>query len=243
MGGDAKSTDVPQNAYTGQTATNAFNAAGAVGAMPNYAQGANEQFTNPLYSPLMSPTTFKPQSLVDTGNNMTGQGQQIFNMGMDPQNKQFDFYNQKYLDAARASSAAAGLSTSPAGVGTVNQGEADFTNKWAMNEFQKANTGAQTAGALEGAGAGLAASAPNMQMQALTSLIETLMKSYAQPQQNFTNQATLMGAENQQNNTAISSAQQSNQAALQNSPWAFLGALGGSLAPKMTMALPTPGGG
>lgn len=211
--------------------------------MPNYAQNANDKFTNPLFSPLLSPTTFNPQSLVDTGNNMTGQGQSIFNMGMDPQNKQFDFYNQKFLDGARASSAAAGLSMSPAGVGTVNQGEADFTNQWAMNQFNKANSGAQTAGALEGAGAGLAASAPNMQMQSLSAMIQSLMQNYAQPQQALTNQFNLAGTQNQQNQTSISSAQQANQAALQNSPWAFLGALGGSLAPKMTMAMPFPGGG
>lgn len=212
--------------------------------MPNYALTANNAYTPNVYGGnLFTSTDFNPQDLITSGRNVSNEAPNLFgaanttfNQAADPQMAQYDFYNQKVLDAINAQEAARGIAMTPAGAGVTGQTEADFSNQWALNQSQKmAQALAAMTGAYGGAsstaatGGQLQAGGSAFQQSSLSNLIQSLLQNYTQPQQNIANQLGFMGAANAQNQTSVASAQQQNQAALLNSPLAFLGALGGSV--------------
>jgi len=168
------------------------------------------------------------------GSNLYSYGDATMGVGLDPNMHQYDYYEQKMRDKLNVNNANAGIATSPWGAEVVGQSEAEFANQWALSESQKADaalsaaTGAYGTGAnIQGRGQELALSAPTFQQQSLSGLIDSLMKNYAFPEQGIQNVLSYMGAANAQNQTSVSSAQQQNAAAKQNSPFSFLGSLAG----------------
>lgn len=267
MGGGAVSANVPTNQNTQQSANNTFGSVNNFGSMPNYALESNNAYTPNVFSQnLFSPTNFNPQSLVNAGNNMSdiggqvsnqsqnlyGMGNDAFAVGADPNLSQYNYYDKLLTDSMNAENSAAGIGSTPYGAYVTDSANASFTNQWAMNESSKLNaalqaasgaygqgaSGQATGAGLMGAGQSLAASGPAFSSQELSQLLSALEQNYAFPQQNITNQLGYMSGANAQNQTAIQSAQQQTMANYMNSPFAFLGALGGAFAPKVSLTAP-----
>ena len=100
----------------------------------------------------------------NTGGNLIGTGMNtipnmasaVFNTSFDPQSSLYARTLQQTTDAARANAAAAGLATTPYGVGLVNQATNNFNIDWQNNQLQRQALGANTAGSLFNTGAGIA---------------------------------------------------------------------------------------
>ena len=96
-------------------------------------------------------------NLVNTGmNTIPGMASSIFQSSFDPQNAVYNRTLQQVQDASRANAAAAGVATTPYGVGLNNQATNNFNIDWASNLLQRQALGANTANTLLGTGAGIA---------------------------------------------------------------------------------------
>lgn len=244
MGAGARESNVPQNPYTQQAAGQGYKAVQDFGQMQNFPMTANNAYVPTVYNQtLFNPSGYDPSHTVNVGNQISAEGANLIDpatqtmmMGLDPQMAQFNFYDQKMADAARAANAAAGIGTTPWGAAVEGQDQSNFINQWALAQSQKADAALQagagaygTATGMQGLGQQVAQSAPAFQSGELGQLLSALEQNYTFPQANLSNQMTYMGQANAQNQTAVQSAAQQAQAAQMNSPWAFLGSLSGGL--------------
>lgn len=100
-------------------------------------------------------------------------GQQVYNMGMDPQNALYGRTAQQLQDQTGATNSMYGLGSSGAGAGVANQAMSNFNIDWQNNELSRALQGLQgltgaasTAGAYGQLGTAQAQSAPGYQLSA-----------------------------------------------------------------------------
>lgn len=231
MGGSSP-PPAPANPYTGLSQANTQSLSGMqnLQSMPNYAQNLFGNYGSGLAS-MLNPTTYNPQDIVNQGNflsgqgaGMFGQGQQLMNMGLDPQGAYYNQAFQQNLDQTRAAEAARGIATTPYGAGLENMSNQQFNNMW---QNQQAMRASQLAGAAQGlygqgthtmgSGAGLAAATPTMQMQQLLGLQQAGMNSYALPQQATQNWLNYLNQGTQSQNQAYQNQMQAWQSGQQQS--------------------------
>lgn len=96
------------------------------------------------------------------GQGLTQQGQNLFNLGgsiyqnaFDPQNQLYGYLQGQNTQQSQVNAAAAGLATTPYGVGTTNQSNQLFNLGWQNNQLGREIQGANAIGGLSQTGAGL----------------------------------------------------------------------------------------
>ncbi|MGK8202882.1 hypothetical protein ACRS8P_29325 [Burkholderia cenocepacia] len=88
-----------------------------------------------------------------TQNALLSAGQNVFNMGLDPQNALYNRTLQQVTDQSNAVNSMYGLGSSGAGAGLTNQAIGNFNIDWQNNQLQRALSGLQGyAGAANTAG-------------------------------------------------------------------------------------------
>jgi hypothetical protein len=240
----------PSNPYTGLGASNAgaLSGMGQIAHGPNYSANTYNQYGGGLAGSLAA-TNYNPQQNVNYGNYMAqqgqgmyGQGQQLMNMGLDPQQAYYNQAFQQQQEQTRAGEAARGILTSPAGQALETQGNQYFNNLW---QNQQAARAAQLAGAANqtygmGAqnmlgGAGLAAGTVGQQYGQLGQMQQAGLSSYAQPQQatqnylNYLNQGSNYQQQAYQAQLQAQAQQNQQQSAMYGGIGQGLGMLGGLL--------------
>ena|SRR5487761_1943556 len=123
--------------YYNQTQTPGYNSAGV--------QGAGAQVMN-------------------AGQGQIGVGQNIQNMGLDPQSALYNRTQQQLTDQTRAGLAARGLDMTPYGAGVEGQTMGNFNIDWQNQQLQRAIQGAQAGGGVMQQGGAMAQQGANMQM-------------------------------------------------------------------------------
>lgn len=174
----------------GQAANNAFY---GIGGLQPYASGGSNAFNtagnisaglqNNPYSSIFQQGGINAGNLATsqalgqygTGAALTGAGigalpyaQSIFNTAMDPQQQLYGYLQNQNTQQSNANLAAAGLATTPYGVGLTNQSNQLFNMNWQNAQLGREATGASAAGGLlqqaggaAATGQGLMASAPS----------------------------------------------------------------------------------
>ncbi|EMN5130239.1 hypothetical protein RVV79_003355 [Burkholderia contaminans] len=90
---------------------------------------------------------------IATQNSLLSGGQNLMNMGLDPQNALYDRTRQQVTDQSAATNSMYGLGSSAAGAGLQNQALSNFNIDWQNNQLQRAAQGLQAyAGAANTAG-------------------------------------------------------------------------------------------
>ena len=92
-------------------------------------------------------------------------GQQVYNMGMDPQNALYNRTQQQVQDQSAATNSMYGLGTSGVGAGLQNQAMSNFNIDWQNQQLQRASQGASSMNQLDQT-AGQYGSLGGAQMQA-----------------------------------------------------------------------------
>ncbi|MGR3910023.1 hypothetical protein Q3A80_23560 [Burkholderia sp. SR8] len=88
-----------------------------------------------------------------TQNSLLNAGQNLYNLGMDPQNALYNRTRQQVTDQSNAVNSMYGLGTSAAGAGLTNQALSNFNIDWQNNQLSRAMQGLQGyAGAANTAG-------------------------------------------------------------------------------------------
>lgn len=144
-------------------------------AINNYGQGyqnaANQAGTS--YGNLASQMGTQSGLNFGTQQSLLNAGQQVYNMGMDPQNALYNRTAQQLQDQTGATNSMYGLGSSGAGAGVANQAMSNFNIDWQNNELSRALQGLQgytgaasTAGAYGQFGTAQAQSVPGYQLAA-----------------------------------------------------------------------------
>ncbi len=146
----------------------------------NIGQVANNQLPMQAYNffapQLMSATPYgyDPAQLVQSGQNLSSQGQGLFDWGnmalqegFDPQDMAYGRTADRLRNQMRASQGARGgaVLMSPHGAALENQGMSDFNLDWRMGELQRQQMGAQTAASLFGQGTNMVGQGAQIQQQ------------------------------------------------------------------------------
>lgn len=223
MGGSSSPPPAPttyQYGHMGGADTGAF---GGINQMNNAQNYGGQLFGNygMGLGGMLQATDYSAQNTVNQGNymagqgmNMFGQGNQLFNLGMDQQHALYNQSFQQNVDQTRAAEAARGVAMTPYGAGLESQSNQQFNNLWQNQQAMRAAQLAQAAQgmygqgmATMGAGAGLAANAPTMQIQNLLGLQHGGMNAYALPQQNIQNYLNYMSGGTQADQAATANYQ------------------------------------
>ncbi len=210
----------------------------------NYPQQTYQQFA-PGLATMAGPSGYDPAATVQAGNFMTGQGmgmyglgQQLYNLGMDPQSDLYNRMFQQQQEQTRAGEAARGLATTPVGAAMESQANRDFNMAWQNAQLQRALQGAAGAQGMFGAGAqnilggqGLAGAVPGQQLGVMQGLQQAGLGAYALPQQNIQNWQNYLSAASNAQQQAYQAQLQAYQAKQQQQAGMFggLGYLGGAL--------------
>lgn len=115
---------------------NAANAYG--GGYQNAANAAGQGYTN-AGAALTSLGNFD----LNAQQQLYGAGQQVFNLGLDPQNALYDRTKQQVTDQSAATNSMYGLGSSAAGAGVQNQALSNFNIDWENNQLSRALQGLQ----------------------------------------------------------------------------------------------------
>ena len=198
MGSSNPMPDAPTNPYTGLQGANAGATAGMnqIANGPNYAANTYNQYGGGLAGSLQA-TNYNPQQNVSGGQFMMGQapgmyaqGNQLMNMGLDPQKAYYNQAFQQNQEQTRAGLEARGINSSPAGQGIENQSNQYFNNLWQNQQAARATQLSGAAGQMYGqgaanmtGGAGLAAGTVGQQYGQLGQQQQFGLASYAQNQQ------------------------------------------------------------
>ena len=135
--------------YYGQSLQGGMNALATYGNLN--AQRANEA-SNQYYGLGQAMNQQGWQNL-GTQANLLGAGQQIYNMGLDPQSALYGRTLQQLQDQTGATNSMYGLGSSAAGAGVANQALSNFNIDWQNNQLSRALQGLQGyAGAANTAG-------------------------------------------------------------------------------------------
>ncbi|RQX81790.1 hypothetical protein DF034_17395 [Burkholderia anthina] len=132
--------------YGQQSLWQGYNASGQYG--PQYQNAANA--AGEQYSGLSSFLNAMAQNNVGTQNSLLGAGQNVFNMGLDPQNALYDRTRQQVTDQSNAVNSMYGLGSSGAGAGLTNQALSNFNIDWQNNQLSRALSGLQGYGQAAG---------------------------------------------------------------------------------------------
>lgn len=167
------------NAYSGVGGLSQYNIPGQI--LPQYSQIAQNAVNNPYASGYQSGAGLSGGVGVQSGLNAYNAGGQLgnsalntlpdvsalLNLGFDPQNALYSRTLQQVQDQTNAQLSQSGVASTPYGAGVAAQTLGNFNIDWQNNALNRANQGAQGAGALLGqagntatAGANLQASAP-----------------------------------------------------------------------------------
>lgn len=124
------------------------------------------------------------------GMNQFGGGQQVFNMGLDPQRQLHDYLQQQTIDQSRAATSARGIGMSPYAAGLENEATRNFNMDWQNQQLQRAGYGLgamgranQVGGADITASLGFGAQAPQFAMQGGMAPIQAQQFGYNIPNQ------------------------------------------------------------
>ena len=198
MGSSNPMPTAPQNPYSGlgQANTGAMSGMNQISNGTNYAANTYNQYGGGLAGSLQA-TNYNPQNNINAGNTMMGQapgmyaqGNQLMNMGLDPQS---NYYNQAFgqnQQQTRAGLEARGIDMSPAGQAAETQSNQYFDNMWQNQQAQRAATMAGAANQMYGqagsqmlGGAGLNAQTVGQQYGQLGQMQQAGLANYAQTQQ------------------------------------------------------------
>ena len=265
MGSSNPMPDAPKNPYTGmdQAGTGATTGMNKIASGPNYAANTYNQYGGGLAGSLQA-TNYNPQANVNAGNymmgqgqNMYGQGNQLMNMGLDPQSNYYNQAFQQNQEQGRAGLQARGLNSSPAGQGIENQSNQYFNNLWQNQQAARAAQLSGAAGQMYGqgaanvsGGAGLAAQTVGQQYGQLGQQQQFGLASYAQDQQatqnymNYLNQGGSYQAQMYQAQMAAQAQQQAQDAGAAKGIGSMVGMVAGGVmgGPMGAMAGSTLGG-
>jgi hypothetical protein len=192
----------PANPYSGleQASQGAQAGMNQIAGGPNYAAQTYQQYGGGLAGSLAA-TNYSAQQNVAGGQymmglapGMYGQGQNLMNMGLDPQRAYYNQAQMQNQQQTRAALEARGINSSPAGAAQEAQSNQYFNNLW---QNQQAARAAQLAGAANqtygmGAqsmlgGAGLAAGTVGQQYGQMAQMQQAGLAAYAQNQQGLQN--------------------------------------------------------
>lgn len=148
---------------------------GGMGALgmygPGYQSAANQ--TGTQYGNLSNTLNTQAGQNFGTQGNLLQAGQNVFNMGLDPQSALYDRTRQQVTDQSNAVNSMYGLGSSGAGAGMTNQALSNFNIDWQNNQLQRALQGLQgyagaanTAGRFGELGTSQASSAPGYGLMA-----------------------------------------------------------------------------
>jgi hypothetical protein len=125
-----------------------------------------------------------------TQQGLLGAGQNVYNMGLDPQNALYNRSVQQLQDQTGATNSMYGLGSSAAGAGVANQALGNFNIDWQNQQLQRAAQGLQSygqaagvAGQYGGAGLNAAASVPGYIQQMGATPYNTAQQIAAAPGQ------------------------------------------------------------
>lgn len=137
---------------------------------PGYQAAANNAGAG--YSNLANILNTQSGQNFGTQNALLGAGQQVFNLGLDPQSALYDRTRQQVTDQSNAVNSAYGLGSSAAGAGMTNQALSNFNIDWQNNQLGRALQGLQgyagaagTAGRYGELGTQQASAAPGYTLQ------------------------------------------------------------------------------
>lgn len=137
---------------------------------PGYQAGANT--AGQMYSNFGNLLNNQSQGNFGTQNQLLNAGQQVYQMGQDPQNALYNRTLQQVTDQSNAINSMYGLGTSAAGAGMTNQALSNFNIDWQNNELSRALQGLQgytgaanTAGRYGELGTSQGAAAPGYALQ------------------------------------------------------------------------------
>ncbi|WP_153067623.1 hypothetical protein [Paraburkholderia graminis] len=159
----------PQNQIALGSETAGINAANQYG--PQYQNAANAAANG--YGNLVG--LFNGQANQDFGiqNSLLAAGQNVYNLGLDPQNALYNRTAQQLQDQTGATNSMYGLGSSAAGAGVANQAMSNFNIDWQNNQLSRALQGLQGYGQAAGvagqygqSGQAAAAAAPGYQLMA-----------------------------------------------------------------------------
>jgi Chaperone of endosialidase len=250
MGSSNPMPTAPQNPYTGlgQANTGAMSGMDQIANGTNYAANTYNQYGGGLAGSLAA-TNYNPQDNVSGGQymmgqapNMYAQGNQLMNMGLDPQQNYYNQAFQQNQQQTRAGLEARGIDSSPAGAAAETQSNQYFNNLWQNQQAARAAqlTGAanqmygQGAGQMLG-GAGLGASTVGQQYGQLAQLQQAGLASYAQTQQGTQDYLSYLnqGGNYQMQQYQAQLQAQAQQNAQQSSSMAGMGQMAGMAAMMM----------
>lgn len=243
MGSSNPMPDAPANPYTGLAGANAGALAGTnqMANGPNYAANAYQQYGGGLAGSLQA-TNYNAQQNVNAGNYMAQQGQgmygagnQLLNMGLDPQKAYYNQAFQGQQEQTRAGLEARGINSSPVGQGIESQQNQYFNNLWQNQQASRAATMAGAAGSMYGqgaasmaGGAGLAAQTVGQQYGQLGQQQQFGLASYAQNQQAVQNYLSYLN-QGGQYQADMYKAQMAAQAQQQQQDQAMAGGIGSGI--------------
>jgi hypothetical protein len=265
MGSSNPMPDAPANPYGGldQAGTGAMSGMSQIAGGPNYAANAYNQYGGGLAGSLQA-TSYNPQANVSAGDymmgqgvGMYGQGNQLMNMGLDPQHAYYNQAFQQQQEQTRAGLQARGLNSSPAGQGIENQSNQYFNNLWQNQQAARAAQMAGAAGQMYGQGAAnitgggsLAAGTVGQQYGQLGQQQQFGLASYAQNQQgvqnylNYLNQGSTYQADMYKAQMAAQAQQQAQDAGMAKGVGSMVGMAAGGMmgGPMGAMAGSSLGG-
>lgn len=106
-------------------------------------------------------------SMIGAGTNLGNLAGSVVNSAFDPQSQLYGYLQNQNTQQSQANAAAAGLASTPYGIGLANQSNQLFNMNWQNQQLQREESGAQTAGGLvtqgaqlQGQGNALQAAAP-----------------------------------------------------------------------------------
>ena len=250
MGSSNPMPTAPQNPYSGlgQANSGATSGMNQIANGTNYAANTYNQYGGGLAGSLQA-TNYNPQNNINAGNTMMGQasgmyaqGNQLMNMGLDPQS---NYYNQAFgqnQQQTRAGLEARGIDMSPAGAAQEQQSGQYFNNMWQNQQAQRAATMAGAANQMYGqagsqmlGGAGLNASTVGQQYGQLGQMQQAGLTNYAQTQQGTQDYLSYLNQggqyQNQQYQSQLQAQSQKN--AQDSSSMAGMGQMAGMAAMMM----------
>jgi hypothetical protein len=169
-----------------------------------------------------------------------GQGMQLMNMGLDPQQALYNQSYQQNVDQTRAAEAARGIAMTPYGAGVETQANQQFNNQWQNQQAQRAATMAQAAQGMYGQGASMYSAGQMLPAQYNAAQIGNLSglqgagnMSYALQQQSAQNYLNYLSGGNAADQTAVSKYQaqvqaQAAQAQQDSAMWQGVGSMAGA---------------
>jgi hypothetical protein len=96
-----------------------------------------------MYSDLSQTMLDQSKANFGTQASLLGAGQQIYNLGLDPQNALYNRTAQQLQDQTGATNSMYGLGSSAAGAGVANQAMSNFNIDWQNNQLSRALQGLQ----------------------------------------------------------------------------------------------------